>query len=155
MAVIANSNQYDQQTTINRAGLPTETKTIFFEGITPTADVGTINFVRLPPGKLRILTHLSAFLCANMAATANIAIGTAAYTASNGVAVAAATAVLKAVGLVNACVLANAPTLLANVANMALLVDSLDGVGITGTVSTANTVVNATFSGYITYNYLG
>jgi hypothetical protein len=155
MTTTYESNQYTQQTTISRGGLPCETKTVFFEGATATADTGTINFIKLPPGKLRVMTHMSGFLCANMAATANISIGTAAYTAANGAAVSAATAALKAVGLVNACVLANAPTIMANVANAALLLDSLDGVTITGTVSTANTVVSNTYSGWITYSYLG
>jgi len=155
MAVIANSTQYAQQTTINKTGLCSGVNTLYFEGVTPTADVGTINFVKLPPGRMRIITQQSGFLCANMVATANICIGTSAYTAANGIAVAAAPAVLKAVGLVNACVLANAPTLFANVANAGLLLDSLDGVTIYGTVNQANTVVNATFSGWVTYSYLG
>lgn len=155
MALISTSNQYTQQTGVSKQGVSTGVNTLFFEGVTATADVGTINFIMLPPGRLRILTQQSGFLCANMVAAANISIGTSAYTATNGVTVAAAPAVLKAVGLVNACVLANAPTLLANVANAGLLIDSLDGVGIYGTVATNNTVANGTYSGWITYSYLG
>ncbi|MEN6537924.1 MAG: hypothetical protein ABFD60_07840 [Bryobacteraceae bacterium] len=155
MTTTYNSNQYANQISVQRSGSPGELKDFFFEGVTATADTGTINFVKLPPGRLRILPGLSQFLCSNMAATANISIGTAAYTATNGAAVAASVDALKAAGLVNACVLANSYTIMANVANTGLLIDSLDGVTITGTVTTANTAVNGTYSGHIAFTYLG
>lgn len=145
------SNQYTNQISVLRDGEPGKTRTVFFEGVTATAATGTIYFVKLPPGKIRILPGLSSFLCSNMAGGANISIGTAAYTASNGAAVSAATAALKAVGLVNACVLANSYNIMANVANTGLLLDSQSGVDITGTVTDANTAANGTYSGYITY----
>ena len=149
------SNQYTNQTSVLRDGEPGETRIAFFEGVTATADTGTLNLIKLPPGKLRILIKESGFFCSNMAATANISLGTSAYTASNGAEVSAATAALKAVGLVNAVTGIANYQCLANVANGALLLDSANGVTITGTVSTANTAVNGTFSGWITYSYLG
>lgn len=155
MTTTYSSNQYTLQTSVRRNGEPGEMKSRFFEGVTATADTGTINLVKLPPGKLRIFPGLSSFLCSNMAATANISIGYAAHTASNGAAVVADVDALKAEGLVNACVLANSYNIMANVANTALLLDSLDGVTVTATVGTANTAVNGTYSGYITFAYMG
>lgn len=149
-----NSNQYTNQISVLRDGEPGDMKSKYFEGVTATAATGTINFVKLPPGKLRVLPGLSSFLCSNMAAGANISIGTAAYTAANGTAVVADVDALKAAGLANACVLANSYTIMANVANTGLLLDSLDGVVVTGTTD-ANTAVNGTYSGYVTYVYLG
>jgi hypothetical protein len=150
-----NSNQYENQISVSRDGEPGEMKAKYFEGVTATAATGTINFIKLPPGKIRILPGLSSFLCSNMAATANISIGYAAYTAANGTAVVADVDALKAEGLVNACVLANSYNIMANVANTGLLLDSMAGVTITGTVGTANTAANGTYSGYISYVYLG
>jgi hypothetical protein len=155
MTTTFNSNQYGNQISVSRDGEPGQLRSRYFEGVTATADTGTINLIKLGPGKIRILPGLSSFLCSNMAATANVSIGTAAYTANNGTAVAAATAALKAEGLVNACVLANSYSIMANVANTGLLVDSLSGVTITATIGTANTAANGTYSGYITYVYLG
>lgn len=145
------SNQYTNQTSVLRDGEPGQSKTFFFEGVTATAATGTIYLTKLPPGKLRILPGLSSFLCSNMAATANISIGYAAHVASNGAAVTADVDALKAEGLVNACVLANSYNIMANVANTGLLLDSQSGVDITATVGTANTAVNGTYSGYITF----
>jgi len=155
MAVIANSNQYATQTTINRTGISSGVRCLYFEGATATADVGTINLIRLPPGRMRILPKLSGFLCADMDADANISIGTAAYTATNGATVVADVDALKTLALVNTCVLANARTIMQQPANGGLLVDSLDGVTITATVVSANTVAANTFSGWIAYSYLG
>lgn len=155
MTTTFNSNQYANQISVLRDGEPGETRIYFFEGVTATADTGTLNLVKLPPGKLRILVKESGFFCSNMAATANISVGTSAYTASNGAAVAAATAALKAVGLVNAVTGIANYQCFANVANGALLLDSANGVTITGTVSTANTAANGTYSGWVTFAYLG
>lgn len=152
MAVISNSTQYTQQTTVNRTGLTTGTKTLYFEGSTASAATGTINFIKLPPGKIRILAAQSSLIMANGAATANIAVGTAAYTAANGTAVAAATASIQAARLINAHVVATSNLV---PVNAGVLVDSLEGVVITGTVSTANTAANGAYEGYITYSYLG
>lgn len=155
MATTFNSNTYANQISVLRDGEPGETRTRFFEGATGSADTGVINLVKLPPGKLRILTKLSGFLCANMGANANVSLGLNAYTAANGAAVAAANAVLGASAAANTYTLANFTTSMNNVANAGLLVDSMSGVVVRATVADGNTVANNTYSGYITFAYLG
>ena len=155
MVTTYNSNQYALQTTVRRSGEGSVLQSMFFEGVTATADTGTINLIKLPPGHIRILPGLSQFLCANMAGTANISIGLSAYTATNGAAVAADVDALMATALANTAVLANSYNLMANVANTGLLVDSLDGPTVTVTVTTANTVVNGTYSGHIAFVRVG
>lgn len=152
MAVISNSNQYTKQISVLRAGEPGEQKSLHFDGVTASAATGEINFIKLPPGKLKIQAALSSVIMANGAATANLAVGTGAYTASNGAAVAAAPAAIQAARLVNAHVVATSNLV---PVNAGVLVDSLSGVTIYGTISTANTAANGAYEGYITFTYLG
>ena len=155
MTTTYSSNQYANQIAVLKDAEPTKAYTRFFNGVTATADTGTLNLLVLPPGKIRIYPYgLSGFLCANMAEGANISIGLSAYTAANGAAVAAAVDALMAAALVNTAVLANAPTLMANVANGGLLVESMSGVTVTATVTDAATAANGTFSGWLTYSVL-
>ena len=155
MTTTFKSNQYTNQTSLLKDAEPIAARTKFFNGVTATADTGTINLLVLPPGKVRIFPYgLSGFLCANMAENANLSIGLSAYTAANGAAVAADTAILMAAAYVNTAVIANAPVLMSNVANGGLLVESMTGVTVTATVSDANTVAAATFSGWLTYTCL-
>ncbi len=155
MTTTFKSNQYTNQTGVLKDAEPTVARTRFFNGVTATADTGTINLLVLPPGKLRIFPYgLSGFLCANMAEAANISIGLAAYTAANGAAVSASVDALMTAALVNTAVIANAATLMANVANGALLVESMSGVTVTATITDAATVEAGTFSGWLTYTTL-
>lgn len=155
MTTVYESNQYANQTSVSRDGEPGETRIAFFEGVTATADTGTINLIKLPPGKLRILLKESGFFCSNMAATAQVSVGTSAYIAANGATVTAAVAALKAAAVANAVTgIANYQCLI-NTANGGLLLDSQKGVTVTATVSVANTAANGTYSGWITYSYLG
>src|SRR5574343_461690 len=134
MATNFQSNQYANQVSISRSGSPCEPFKFFFEGVTATADTGTIYLVKLPPGKIRILAKDCGFLCANMAATANMTIGYDAYKAANGVAVSADVDALVAESLVNAHTgIANWATGFVLPANGRLEIDSLDGVTITCT----------------------
>lgn len=150
------SNQYANQANVLKDAEPVKAHTKFFSGLTATADTGTINFLVLPPGKIRIFPYgLSGFLCANMVSDANISMGLSAYTAANGQAVAANTDIIMTAALVNTAVIANAATLMANVANGGLLVESMSGVTFTATILDAATVADGTFSGWLTYTTLG
>ena len=147
MAVIANSNQYALQTTVRRSGEPLG-PWARFDGLIATATTGTINCIKLPPGKLNIFPYESRWQSANMVSGANVSVGYAAYTDANGAAVAANTVALLAAtaagaGAVNAAL--TTPT------TGCLKLDSLDGVTITATVTDANTVANQTFSGYVAF----
>lgn len=155
MATTFASNQYTNQTAVLKDSEPVKARTKYFNGVTATADTGTINLVVLPPGKLRIFPYgLSGFLCANMAENANISVGLSAYTAANGTAVAANTDILMAAAFANTAVLANSVNLLANVANGGLLVETMKGVTVTVTVLDAATVAAGTYSGWLTYTTL-
>lgn len=156
MALISTSNTYTTQTTAaNRTGISSGDRSLFFEGVTVAATTGHINLIMVPPGRVRVLPKLSGFIMANGAATAEVSIGTAAYQASNGVAVAAVADSLMTAALVNTCVLGSARTIMTMPANGGLLLDSVEGVGITATVTVANTAANGTYSGWITWSYLG
>ncbi len=149
------SNQYTNQTSIGRSGEVGRGRTVGFEGVTASAATGTIYLIKLPPGRLRVISKLSGFLMANGAAGANVALGYAAYTAANGTATAANTVHFKAAGLVNAVGdLVNASCFTAPTNGMALF-DTQDGVDIIATISDANAAANGTFSGWVTYSYLG
>lgn len=145
------SNQYTNQISLGRSGEPGVVKKKCFEGVTASAATGTIYLIKLPPGKLRVVSKQSGFLMANGAATANVSLGYAAHTASNGAAVAANTVYFKAAGLVNAVGdLANAACFTAPTNGMGLF-DTLGGVDLTATITTANTAANGTFSGWVEF----
>ena len=155
MATTFNSNQYANQIGIEKSTSPVVAHTKFFNGVTGTADTGTINLLKLPPGRIRIFPYgLSGFLCANMAENANMSIGLSAYTAANGVAVVADVDVLMGSAFVNTAVIANSVNLMANVANGGLLVESMEGVTVTVTITDAATVADGTYSGWLTYTVL-
>jgi hypothetical protein len=152
----ANSNQYANQIAVSRSGSPSVYEKRFFEGATASAITGTINLIKLPPGKIRILPKDCGFMIANGAATANMSIGYAAYTAANGVAVAADVDALVAEALVNAHTgIANWATGFVLPANGGLEIDSLEGVVMTCTIGTANTAAAGEYSGAIGYLKLG
>lgn len=139
------SNQYTNQTSVLRSGEPGMPR--FFEGTT-TAATGTAYLIKLPPGKIRVIGRLSGFIIAN-AATANVSLGHAAYTATNGANVAANTVHFMAASLLNTCDnIINASAAFDAVANGGALFDSLTGVDVTATVTDANAAAGA-FSGWV------
>ena len=152
MAVISNSTQYTAQQSVARSGEPGDTRTFFFSGTTVNAAQGEINFITLPPGRIRVIPGLSSLIMANGAATANVSVGHAAYKAANGVAVAANAVLLQAARLVNAHIAATSNLV---PVNAGVLFDSQDGIVIQGTVSTANTAANGAYEGTIVFAYLG
>ena len=120
-----------------------------FDGyVATTAGTGTINLVKLPPGRVRIFPDLSRLVTSAITATGTISIGYAAYTKENGTAVNALTTAFVNAGAAGAGALDSAFVLPA-VGYLDL--DSKDGIVLTATVATADMRIGDTIDGWVAY----
>lgn len=100
-----------------------------------TAAAGDLALIRMPAGRVRILTDLSRIICPAGTATSDLDVGIGTYTGMDGVAVAAAPIALADSLDVGGAAIDAAPVL---PTNGELLVESVSGFNIVASFDTAN-----------------
>jgi hypothetical protein len=115
-------------------------------------DIGsTIDLVRLPPGKLRLLGDLSICAVSALGSSRTLAIGWTAYTGSDGVAVNASAAGLNAATSVASAAVLQVGTAAVLGGDQTKLFDSAGGVLIQAVLAGGTIPDGATITGYVAF----